>query len=143
MSTFDLIKVENSATISHSKSKVISDIKELCKLSNSKYTLSEENETFGTLKISILNGLFVVIMNISISEVGENITKFSVEAHNASGSKATQAMVSGMVNDFLKLMDMKLKGEEVTAETVKSTAGGSGIIWFVIVIIASILIFLM
>jgi len=142
MSTYDLIKVENSTTISHSKEKVLTDLKDLCKVSNAKYMLTEENETFGTLKISTMNGLFAVIMNITVSEIDTNSSKFTIEAHNASGSKATQATISGMVNDFLKLMDMKLKGEVVTAETVKATAGGSGWIWILIFIIAMILIFM-
>jgi hypothetical protein len=141
MSTYNLIKVENSTTLQYSKPKITNSIKRLCDVSNGKYLLSEENETFGTFEISTMNGLFVVIMNISVSEIDENSCKFSIEAHNASGSRATQATISGIVNDFLKLMDMKLKGNVVTAKTVKETAGGSGAIWIVILIIAMLIIF--
>jgi len=47
-----------------------------------------------------------------------------------------------MVGDFLKIVDKQLKGEEVTADVVKKTAGGSGWIWIIIAIIIVIIIFL-
>lgn len=141
MNTYDLIKVEKKVTLPYSKAKVLSDIKTLCEVGSSKYSIMEENDTFGILKISIMSGLFVAIMNITLSEIDENNTSFSLTAHNASGSKATQANIDGMIGDFLKLVEMKLKGETVTADIVKQTAGGAGWGWVLILLIICIIIF--
>ena len=120
---------------------MLSDLKRICEVGVAKYNIMEQNDTFGTLKISIVNGLFVVIMDITLSEIDENNTSFVLSAHNASGSRATQATIDGMVSDFLKLVDTQLKVETVTAEVVKQTAGGAGWIWIIILIIAFIIIF--
>ena len=141
MSTYDLIKVEKKVSLPYAKNKVLSDLKRICEVGVAKYNIMEQNDTFGTLKISIMNGLFVGIMDITLSETDENNTSFVLSAHNASGSRATQATLDGMISDFLKLVDMQLKGETVTAEVVKQTAGGAGWIWIIILIIAFIVIF--
>jgi hypothetical protein len=141
MGVYDLIRVERKVTLPYPKQKVLSDIKRLCEVSNGKFRIDEENDTFGTLKISTMNGLQVYFMDITLSETDENNTSFSLTAYNAAGSNGAQAVIEGNVGNFLKLVEMKLKGETITKEIVKEQAGGSGWIWVFIAIIISIIIF--
>ena len=140
MSTYDLIKVEKKVNLPYAKDKIFSDLKRVCEVGVAKYNIAERNDTFGTLKISIISGLLVVFVEITLSEIDDNNTSFSLSAHNATGSRATQAFIDGAVGDFLKLVEMQLKGEEVTSDIVKQTAGGTGWFWILIAIIGIIII---
>lgn len=140
MNTYDLIKIERKTKLTYPKDKVFDDIKSICKAGIGKYSVMDENSTFGSIKISVISGLNAIVMDINVSD-SDNTTDFSLSAYNATGSKATQASIGGIADDFLKLLDMKLKGEKVDADMVEKTAGGSGCIWIILLAIAAAIIF--
>ena len=141
MSTYDLIKVEKNVNLPHSTEKILADIKYICEKSNAKYSITEENDSFGTLTISVMDGLMVIFMDVCLTKIDNDTTNFKLSAYNASGSKATQATIEGIVSSFLKLVDMRLKGETINEGIIKQTAGGSGCGWIILAIAIIIVIF--
>ena len=109
------IKCEKCTNISYPKNEILSTINEICKKGKEKYKIKNANYTFGTIKISTVDGF---IFDITLSEINDNKTAFTILAHSASGSKATQEATEETVDYFLKLVDMRLRGENVTLEVI-------------------------
>ncbi len=71
------------------------------KSSGNKYL--DRNEAFNTYRVAIERGIFVGIMNITLTEIEGNKVQWKSEIMNASGGNAQPAVLSRLQDDFLNL----------------------------------------
>lgn len=123
----------------------ISEIKEKIQTvvtvgSTSGYRFLDKNDILNTYRISIVSGIYVGIMNVTLTETDTNKTQWKSEIMNAVGGSAQSATLSRMQDEFLNILSKALMGEDITTNLISSNKGGCfGLILFLLVSISSIL----
>jgi hypothetical protein len=91
---------------------------------SSGYKYLDKNDAFNTYRIAIVSGIFVGIMNVTLTEIDENKIQWKSEIMNASGGNAQPAVLSRLQDDFLNILSKGLIGEDITIDLVKSNKSG-------------------
>ena len=88
------------------------------------YKTLEKNDLFNTYRISIVSGVLVGILNITLNKVDESKTNWKSEIMNAAGGKAEPAVLARFQDEFLGILSKALNGEEVNSELIKTNKSG-------------------
>lgn len=88
------------------------------------YKTLEKNDLFHTYRISIVSGVLVGILNITLNKVDESKTNWKSEIMNAAGGKAEPAVLARFQDEFLNILSKALNGEEVNSELIKANKSG-------------------
>jgi len=107
------------------------------------YKTLDKNDVFNTYRVSIVSGVLVGIINITLKKIDENKTEWKSEIMNAAGGKAAPAVLSRFQDEFLTILSKGLSGEEINSNLINSNKSGClGILIFMISI-SSVLVYLL
>lgn len=105
------------------------------------HTSVEINSMLNTYKFGYMSGLFVGIIKIQLSSVGEEKTKLHISTMPASGSNTGAAILTQIQDKFLKSLTGYLSGSSSLETLTKKAAAGKGcLLLFAIIMFSSIVV---
>jgi hypothetical protein len=120
MSSLNTVQsAQKKLTIDFPIQKVKEGIMEIFEKESLTYMIKPENinDVFNTYHFSIVKGMLVKIVDITLVAIDENKTEIDIVITNAYGSIGSNSILFGALNDYLNLLSRVLKGEVLTKNT--------------------------
>ncbi len=141
----DIQQAQKEITVDYPISEVKQAINLVFETLPSKYTKRESgaNEMLGIYHFPVQNNLNPAIIDLSLSEIGENKTKIQSSIVNAGGSINSTSTLSGLLYNYLDNLSKALTGslvveieEEKTKKKSKKKSKKKGCLWAILIWIA-------
>lgn len=134
--------VSREITIDFSIEQVKSAMKEMFDRKPNTYQVRPEdiNDIFNTYHFALVKGLQCGIVDLTLNKVSDTQTTIACKITNAYGARASNSILSGLLNDYLNVLAKVLTGDKSDLPTPGTQATNSGCMVVTAIGISSLLL---
>lgn len=99
-------------------------IEDIVKVSTGTYKHLDKNDVFGTYRISMISGMLVGIMSLTLKKIDDTSTQWVSQMTSASGNKVDPAILARLQDEFLNILSKALTGETIDSSLINKNKAG-------------------